>query len=157
MDRLFIITVDGRIAATDNGSLEGTPFGSEEELQELLQGWPMCRLINLWNRMSGVRQVSKFENRAIAVARIWRALQPHQRPIGKQTQSRNRRRRPLLALPREASKAARVVALLRQPKGASIDEIMAATEWQAHSVRGFISGNLATKRGLKVRSERLEA
>jgi hypothetical protein len=35
-----------------------------------------------------------------------------------------------------------------------IDDIMHATGWQAHTVRGFISGNLINRMGLKVNSRR---
>ena len=49
-----------------------------------------------------------------------------------------------------------VVALLRGPQGASIAEIQAATGWQAHSVRGAISGAIKKKLGLKVISEKAE-
>ena len=38
-----------------------------------------------------------------------------------------------------ASKKAEVIAMLRRSKGATLAEIMAATKWQAHTVRGFIS------------------
>jgi hypothetical protein len=55
---------------------------------------------------------------------------------------------------REGSKKARILTLLKQAKGATLDEIMRATGWQAHSVRGFISGNLGKRMGLKVNSTR---
>ncbi len=57
---------------------------------------------------------------------------------------------------REGSKTAQVLELVRQPGGATLKEIMAATNWQAHSVRGFISGNLIKKMGIKVASIKRE-
>ena len=51
-----------------------------------------------------------------------------------------------------ATKAEKIVALLREPSGATLKAIMAATGWQSHSVRGFISGQLVKKRKLRVRS-----
>jgi hypothetical protein len=44
--------------------------------------------------------------------------------------------------------------LLRQPQGASLEEIMSATGWQSHTVRGFISGSLIKKSHLPVESYR---
>lgn len=43
-----------------------------------------------------------------------------------------------------------MVALLRRGNGASIKEMEAATGWQAHSVRGFMSGTLKKRLGLEV-------
>ena len=55
--------------------------------------------------------------------------------------------------PQTGSKLDALAALLAQPEGASIDEIMRATGWQAHSVRGAISGTLRKRRGLEIASE----
>ena len=51
-----------------------------------------------------------------------------------------------------ATKSEAVLALLRQPGGATLKALMTATGWQAHSVRGFISGQLTKKMRLKVKS-----
>lgn len=47
-----------------------------------------------------------------------------------------------------------VVALLRRPEGATVDALMAATGWQAHSVRGAIAGAIKKKLGLTVVAEK---
>lgn len=41
-----------------------------------------------------------------------------------------------------STKASQIVGLLGRPAGASIAEMMKATGWQAHSLRGFMSGHL---------------
>ena len=53
---------------------------------------------------------------------------------------------------REGSKTAQILELLKRPGGATLQELMAATEWQPHSIRGFISGALGKKMGLAVES-----
>jgi hypothetical protein len=57
--------------------------------------------------------------------------------------------------PRRGSKKAKILALLKRPGGASLEQLQKATGWQAHSVRGFLSGTLKTKMGLRVHSSKL--
>jgi hypothetical protein len=57
---------------------------------------------------------------------------------------------------RAGSKTETILGLLRRAKGATLAEIMEASSWQAHSVRGFISGTLGKKMGLSVKSEKRE-
>ena len=57
---------------------------------------------------------------------------------------------------RQGSKTAQVIELLKRPGGATLQELMGATEWQPHSIRGFISGTLSKKLGLAVESTKRE-
>jgi hypothetical protein len=54
------------------------------------------------------------------------------------------------------SKQDLLLALLSRPEGATLGQIMDATGWQKHSVRGFISGFIKKKRGLTVISEKTD-
>jgi hypothetical protein len=57
----------------------------------------------------------------------------------------------------QSGKLGAMVTLLERPEGAGLPELMAATGWQAHSVRGAMSGALKKKAGLTITSEKTEA
>ncbi len=57
---------------------------------------------------------------------------------------------------RRGTKQAILIELLKRPKGATIEQMTAKTGWQAHSVRGAISGSLKKKLGLAVTSVKPE-
>jgi Protein of unknown function (DUF3489) len=54
---------------------------------------------------------------------------------------------------RQGTKLARLIDMLRRERGATVAEAVTALGWQAHSVRGAISGALKKKRGLTIQSE----
>jgi hypothetical protein len=60
-------------------------------------------------------------------------------------------------VPREFSKKAIVLDLLRRKTGATMAEIAKATDWQNHTIRGFISGTLTKKMGLAIESTKSES
>jgi hypothetical protein len=145
----YVISKDNRVQVLR----EGVPqpenadlvFSGSEELQAGTSGWTMGRLVLVWNKLPGCRPVARFENRRIALERLWRAIQNVPKRI----------RPPRSA---DASQAARpnktelVISMLRAPEGATLDELVAATKWQAHSVRGFLSRKVSRDLGLPLQS-----
>ena len=57
---------------------------------------------------------------------------------------------------RSGTKQEAVIAMLRAEGGATIEEIVAATNWASHTARGFLSGALKKKLGLPITSEKIE-
>ena len=58
--------------------------------------------------------------------------------------------------PRDGTKQAQLIAMLRAESGATIEEIVAALDWQAHTARGAMSGALKKKLGLTIISEKVD-
>jgi hypothetical protein len=134
-------------------------FQTEQQLASLTASWPTSRLVAVWNLLPGVQPVKRFTDRKTAVQRIWKALQGSepaeaepQANSGRQKAKSGRGRRSESKTSRANTKTASVIALLERPTGASLKTIMGATGWQAHSVRGFISGQLGKRLGLRVKS-----
>lgn len=63
---------------------------------------------------------------------------------------------PKVTKARNGTKQASLIEMLRAPNGATIEEVMSATGWLSHTVRGAIAGALKKKLGLKVASEKTE-
>jgi hypothetical protein len=61
------------------------------------------------------------------------------------------------AAPARHTKAAKVIDLLKRPGGVTLKGLMKATGWQAHSVRGFLSGTLRKKLRTPVESFKSDA
>jgi hypothetical protein len=70
------------------------------------------------------------------------------------------RKRSVPASPGPAAKSdtkhARIIAILRSPAGATIAALVTATQWQQHSLRGFLAGVVRKKLGLNLVSEQTD-
>ena len=161
-------------------------FASEKELAKLAANWPTDRLVQIWNGFAGVagfggdlKPVKKFTDRKSAVARIWKAIQGLDGAAPETATAAQEAATPAPKAPkgapkkakatkaakakdaapeaREGSKKSIVLDLLRRKGGATLAEIAKATDWQNHSIRGFISGTLSKKMGLTVESSKNDA
>jgi hypothetical protein len=180
MKTIYTVDADNNITAHSGASaasITTEKFSSEKELAKLAANWPSQRLLDIWNSFAGaapfaeLKLVKKFTDRKSAVERIWKAIQrltptaPQEPAVAAQepavateeaARKKSPRKRTERPVSREGSKQSEVLALLRRPSGASLDELMTATGWRAHTVRGFISGTVGKKLGLTVESTRGE-
>jgi len=97
------------------------------------------RLLALWNALPGVEKQTKVGNRNTLIDRLWSAIEALPDP---EQQSETK----------HPSKQDAVIAMLRRPEGATIDEVANAMGWQRHTVRGLFSGALKKKLGLTLAS-----
>jgi hypothetical protein len=141
-------------------SPQGERFGGARQLGRLAEKWPGSRLVEIWNTLPGQKALKKFTSRKAAATRIWRAIQSLAADRAPQAPrvapKKHKLRQPASGARQrgttQGSKTAQVVELLKRPHGVTLKDLMASTKWQAHSIRGFISGTLKKKMGLAVES-----
>ena len=101
------------------------------------------RLLALWNALPGVEKRKQVGDRAGLIDQLWTAIEALPKPEPQPDAKR-------------LSKQDEVIAMLRRPEGATVDEVAVATGWQRHTVRGVFSGTLKKKLGLTIASAKEE-
>ena len=152
----FTIDSDNNIAvhATTKAAREtgADVFDTAESLAELI-GTDNKRLIEIWNSLTGVTPVKKFTSRAVAARRIFAEVQKLAAPAdetprakrapgtraAKEPKAAKRASKRAKGEPKAGSKKDVLLGLISRKNGASLEELMAALDWQKHSVRGFIA------------------
>jgi Protein of unknown function (DUF3489) len=117
---------DGEIAVASSEELHAAPLSGK-------------RLLALWNALPGVEKRRKVGDRKALIDQLWSAIEALPDP-----EPPSDARRP--------SKQDAVIAMLRRPEGATVEEVARATGWQRHTVRGVFSGTLKKKLGLTLAS-----
>jgi Protein of unknown function (DUF3489) len=121
---------EGEIAVACKEELHAAPLNAK-------------RLLELWNALPGVEKRKKVGDRAALIGQLWSAIEALPEPEP-----------PSDARP--PAKQDAVIAMLRRPEGATVDEVASATGWQRHTVRGVFSGTLKKKLGLSLASAKEE-
>jgi uncharacterized protein DUF3489 len=121
---------EGEIAVAANEELHAAPLSGK-------------RLLALWNALPGVEKRKKVGDRAALIDQLWSAIGALPDPEPQTDATR-------------PSKQDGVIAMLRRPEGATVDEVASATGWQRHTVRGVFSGTLKKKLGLALASAKEE-
>ena len=121
---------DGEIAVASNEELRAAPLSGK-------------RLLALWNALPSVEKPRKMGDRKALIDQLWSAIELLPDP---EPQSDAKR----------LSKQDAVIAMLRRPEGATVDEVASATGWQRHTVRGIFSGTLKKKLRLTLASAQEE-
>ena len=166
-NNITAFAADEQVQANIPPSGYDASFSTEKEFAKTSSAWPITRLVEIWNSFAGqvpfdaLTPVKKFKDRKTAISRIWKAVQqltpaPAQpaATAAPQKAKATKESKPNDAAPtaREGSKKSIVLEMLKRPDGATLQDLMSATNWMAHSVRGFISGALGKKMGITVES-----
>jgi hypothetical protein len=117
---------EGEIAIASVAELHAAPLSGK-------------RLLALWNALPGVAKRRRVGDRDALIDQLWSAIEMLPDPEPR-------------ADPKRPSKQDVVIAMLRQPEGATVDEVASVTGWQRHTVRGVFSGALKKKLGLPLAS-----
>ena len=142
--RTYIIRSDGitlcREAPATVNEDEIVVASNEELHAAALNG---KRLLALWNALPGVEKRRRVGDRGALIDQLWSVIEALPEPEPPSDA-------------KHPSKQDAVIAMLRRPEGATVDEVARATGWQRQTVRGVFSGTLKKKLGLSVASAKEE-
>lgn len=131
----------------------------EFKIEEKGAGW----VIKVTAKPSAAAKPAKAEKAPkVKAAKAAKPAKAPKAPKAPKAAAPKKERAPKAAKPAGEAKAPRdtakqkVIEMLQRPKGASIAEIIEATDWQPHTVRGFIAGAVKVKMGLDVESSKDE-
>jgi hypothetical protein len=172
--------------AASNAVPPGDAFTTVAGLKTALKQLSAATVVGIWNSLTGVTPVKKFASLDVAAKRIFNELQKlggsaddttetapaaesaKRAPNKAKAKSAKATRTPKAAKkakapkpagsgPRATSKTAQLIEMLRRPKGATLEEVMAKFGWQVHTTRALMSagGALTKKHGLTVISEKV--
>ena len=105
--------------------------------------------LGIEHRPDGARQVDQKDTKPASTA-------PERAVHKKRSKQAEKAAQRPDAHPKPATRISVVIKLLRRDEGATVTDIMAATGWQAHSVRGVLSGTVRKKLGYSVASQAVE-
>src|SRR5215831_9799219 len=120
---------EGEIVVASNEELHAAPLSGKQ-------------LLALWNALPGVAKRKKVGDRTALIDQL-SAIEALPDPEPQPDVNR-------------PSKQDGVIAMLRRPEGATVDEVVSATGWQRHTVRGVFSGTLKKKLRLTIASAKEE-
>ena len=178
--KTFILDADHNITAyasqeaASSAVPAGDAFATAAGLKTALKPLSAATVVGIWNSLTGVTPVKKFTSLDVASKRIFKELKKLGGPdatksapapkgkakpekANKTPKATKKAPKPAGSGPRETSKTAQLVEMLRRPKGATLDEVMAKFGWQIHTTRAIMSagGSLTKKHGLTVISEKV--
>jgi hypothetical protein len=161
----------------------GDAFTTAAGLKAALKNYSAATAVEIWNGLTGVTPVRKFKDADTAAKRIFAEVQKlggsetvaTEAPVAaaKTKRAPTAKAKPVKATrkagaakkaalvktagPRETSKTAQLIGMLRTKDGATLEEICRKFGWQAHTTRALMSagGSLTKKYGITVISEKV--
>ena len=177
--KTFILDADHNITtyasqeAASNAVPPGDAFTTVAGLKTALKQLSAATVVGIWNSLTGVTPVKKFASLDVAAKRIFKELQklgvpdateappaPEAKPAKASKTAKPATKKvatPAGNGPLATSKTAQLIEMLKRPKGATLEEVMAKFGWQIHTTRAIMSagGSLTKKHGLTVISEKV--